>query len=63
MNIVLAVGFEKMEKGNLSQKFADTHRSPTEKHFEQMHKLGVQPGRVNEHMNAFTGDVGNKYFI
>ena len=38
MNIVLAVGFEKMEKGNLSQKFADTHRSPTEKHFEQMQK-------------------------
>ena len=61
---VLALGFEKMQKG-LSQVYQDRGwTSPTSEHFERFYapelkpeKVGATPELVNPHLNKFTDDV------
>lgn len=54
---VLAVGFEKMERGNLTQKFSDSHQSPTQKHFDSMFDKGMSKEPIDKNTNDFTGNV------
>lgn len=52
---VLAVGFEKMERG-LSEKYHDKV-SPVQRHMEHMVDIGAKPGLIQPHFNAMTSDV------
>ncbi|XP_068729903.1 sterol carrier protein 2-like isoform X1 [Montipora capricornis] len=54
-NCVLALGFEKMERG-LSQRY-DDRVSPVKRHMDHMVALGAEPGLVNPHLNTMTSDV------
>lgn len=52
---VLALGFEKMEKG-LSERYTD-RASPVGPHMDHMVKIGAKPGLIQPHLNNMTSDV------
>lgn len=52
---VLAVGFEKMERG-LSEKYSDKV-SPVGRHMDHMVDIGAKPGLIKPYFNAMTSDV------
>jgi len=54
---VLCCRFEKMQRGNLTQKFADSHASPTERHFAAMYSQGAAKAKLGKDINQFTEDV------
>jgi len=56
---VLALGFEKMEKG-LSERYPEKV-SPVGRHMDHMVKIGAKPGLIQPRMNNMTSDVVKLY--
>lgn len=56
---VLALGFEKMERG-LSEKYTD-RTSPVKRHMDHMVNIGAEPGLIQPRMNNMTSDVVKLY--
>ncbi|KAJ8305348.1 hypothetical protein KUTeg_015893 [Tegillarca granosa] len=56
---VLAVGFEKMERG-LSEKYTEK-TSPVKRHMDHMVDIGAKPGLIQPHLNTMTSDVVKLY--
>jgi sterol carrier protein 2 len=52
---VLAVGFEKMERG-LSSRYPDKS-SPVEWHFDSLVNMGASPDLINPHVNKMTSET------